>query len=125
VLAHNLYADLPLPWTVSPPAAGFDEASFVRTEWGTEAEGALPGDEFLAVGQPEVGMDMLEAMLGTASPVVRWREANQEQVGTEGDVVRMMRRTIERLLHEAGVEKGKETVRGAGLGVLLVVKKMA
>jgi len=58
---------------------------------------------------------------------VRWREANKDLVGTgtEGDVVQLMRREIERLLHEAGVEEGKEKVKGAGSGVLLVVKKMA
>ena len=125
ILARNLYVDLSLPWSVDPPVAGFDEASFVRIEWGTETEGALPGNEFFAVGSPVVNMDMLEAMLGTASPVARWREANRELVGTEGDVVRIMRRTIERFLQEAGVEKGKETVQGGGSGALLVVKKRA
>lgn len=42
--------------------------------------------------------------MGTASPVVRWREANKELVETEGDVVQMMRREIERLLHEVGLD---------------------
>jgi hypothetical protein len=120
-----MYVDLVLPWTAERPVAGFDQGSFVRTEWGTETEGALPGDEFFAIGSPEVDLGKLEALLGTASPVVRWREANKELVGTERDVVQLMRREIERLLHEAGVEKGKEKVKGAGYGALLVVKKTA
>ncbi len=125
ILARDLYVDLALPWGVDPPVEGFDEASFARTEWGTEVEGALPDDEFFAVGAPEVNMQVLEAMLGTASPVVRWREANKELVGTEGDVVRIMRRMIERCLHDVGVEEGKETVKGGVAGALLVVKKTA
>lgn len=47
-------------------------------------------------------------VLGTKSPVQRRREAYPNVVGTERDLVRIMRRKIERLLHEAGVEKGKE-----------------
>lgn len=123
VLARDMYVDLVLPWTAEPAVEGFDKAGFVRTEWGTQREGALSGDEFFAVGSPEVDLGKLEALLGTASPVVRWREANKELVGTEKDVVQLMRGAIERLLHEAGVEKGKEKVKGDGLGVLLLVKR--
>jgi len=36
-----------------------------------------------------------------------------------------MRKEIERPLHEAGVEKGKEVVKGSLKGVLLMVKKQA
>ncbi|KAI0597176.1 methyltransferase [Biscogniauxia sp. FL1348] len=125
ILSQNLYIDLPLPWALDPAVAEFDKETFLRTEWGTGAEGALSGDEFLAGADLEADMDTMEAMLGTASPIVRWREANKEKVGTEQDVVRLMRREIERLLREAGVEKGKEVVRRAWSGVLLVIKKRA
>ncbi|KAI5919686.1 hypothetical protein F4810DRAFT_685935 [Camillea tinctor] len=123
LLSRELYGDLILPWTADPIVAGFDKENFFRTEWGTGTEGALPGGELLAGGYPEADMDTIEAMMGTASPIVRWREANKEKVGTEQDIVRMMRREIERLLHEAGVEKGKEIVKGSASGVLLLVKK--
>ena len=59
------------------------------------------------------------------SPVQRWREAHPEAVGTERDVVRTMMNEIERLLHEAGVEKGKEVVKGNLTGVMLMAKKNA
>jgi len=72
-----------------------------------------------------VDLDRMEKILGTASPVQRWREAHPDAVGTERDVIRMMRKEIERLLHEAGVEKGKEVVKGNVKGVLLMVKKKA
>lgn len=122
-LSSDLYINLPMPWSVDPPVSGFDDSSLYRVEWGTGAKDALPSDEFFAVGQPDVDMDTLGAMLGTTSSIARWREDNKEKVGTEEDVLRLQRRAIERLLHEAGVENGKETVKGAEMGVLLVLKR--
>ncbi|OTB15098.1 hypothetical protein K445DRAFT_318476 [Daldinia sp. EC12] len=122
-LSRNLYADLPLPWSGEHPVTDFDKESFSRIEWGTGSENSLPGDQYFAVGEPDMAMDRLEALMGTTSAIKRWREANPEKAGTEEDVVRLMRREVERLLHEAGVEKGKEVIRRAESGVLLVVKK--
>ncbi|KAI0549695.1 methyltransferase [Xylaria curta] len=123
-LSRNLYVNLPMPWSVDPPVSGFDEGSLYRVEWGTGADNALPGDEFLAGGYIEGDLDTFEAMLGTTSTIVRWREDNKEKIGTEADVVRLQRREIERLLHEAGIEKGKEVLRGAEIGVLLMIKRV-
>jgi hypothetical protein len=53
----------------------------------------------------------------------RWRDAHPDAVGTERDIIRIMRRVIERLLHEAGVEKGKEMIQASLKGVLMMVKK--
>jgi SAM-dependent methyltransferase len=124
LLGRNLYIDLPLPWTLAQPVPDFDESTFYRKEWNNDA--SAEGDEFF-VGKQTVTLDLdtLEKMLGTASPVTRWREAHPDAVGTERDVVRMIRREIERLLHEGGVEKGKEMVTGGVAGVLLMVKKRA
>jgi SAM-dependent methyltransferase len=120
-LNHELYVNLPLPWTSPSPVPEFDEASFVRKEWGT-GPGSEPGDRFYFNQQP-ANLDMLENMLGTASPVTRWREAHPEDVGTERDVVRILRRDIEKLFREAGVEQGKELIQGGVAGVLLMVKR--
>lgn len=65
----------------------------------------------------------MEKMLSTSSPVARWRQAHPEAVGTEDDVLRRIRRLIEKYLHEAGVEEGKERLKGGMLGVLIMVKK--
>lgn len=117
LLTRSLYEDLPLPWTVSPPVEAFDEETFLRKEWS-------PGEEgFYAEGYATMDLDTMERALGTGSPVQRWRDAHPKDVGTERDVVRMMRREIERLMREAGVEEGKEVVKGSFKGVLLVVKK--
>jgi trans-aconitate 3-methyltransferase len=123
LLARKLYIDLPLPWTLARPVLEFDESTFHRKEWNKDGACA-EGSEFF-MGQQTADLEALEKVLGTASPVTRWREAHPDAVGTERDVVRMMRREIERLLHEAGVERGKEVVRGGVAGVLLMVKKRA
>ena len=115
LLTRNRYVDLALPWTLAQPVPEFDESTFFRKDWDVA--------ETFFVGQPEVDLDTFEKMMGTGSPTTRWRQAYPDAVGTERDVVRMLRREIERLLHEAGVEKGKETVKGAMQGALLMVKK--
>lgn len=120
-LTRNLYKTIGLPWTVSPAVPEFDETTFFRKEWGAKGN----EESFFENGKMIFDMDTLEKILGTGSPVTRWRDAYPELVGTEDDVVRRMRREIERLLHEAGVEKGKEVIRGGEAGVLLMVKKRA
>lgn len=115
LLTLNLYVGLLLPWELPEPVQEFDKASFFRKEWGEN-------DQFI-VGDTEGDMDTMEKVWGTASAVTRWRQAHPKDVGTERDVVRVLRREMERLLQEAGVEKGKEKVRGIISGVLLMVKK--
>ncbi|KAL5342116.1 S-adenosyl-L-methionine-dependent methyltransferase [Aspergillus crustosus] len=116
LMTRGLYKELGLPWTVEPAVKGFEEGSFLRKEW----DGV---DEFLAKGQPEVDLGKFEKMIGTMSPVTRWREAHPEAVGTDEDIVRRFRRDVERLLREAGQEEGKETIRGSAQGFLLIVKR--
>ncbi|OCT53921.1 methyltransferase [Cladophialophora carrionii] len=152
LLVLNSYRDLPLPWTIAEAEAAaaaaaqqdatqdqsghkdgdgdpddhddddmitalrsFDKATFRRVDWD-------PATPFF-VGETEGDLDTFESMLGTGSAETRWRQAHPELVGTERDVVRMLRREIERLLHEAGVEKGRERVKGTVYGALLFVKK--
>lgn len=127
MLAHDMYATLPLPWTISPPEPAFPESLFRRKTFGMnekEAEGQVDGEDF-SQGAAELGLDTVEMMLATASPVTRWRQANPAKVGTEEDVVRRMRKTVEKFLWQAGVEKGKELVRPGIAGVLLMLKKRA
>jgi SAM-dependent methyltransferase len=122
LLAQQLYVDLPLPWALTPPVAGLDEATFCRKEWGPNGENS---EEFFVGGRVTYDMDMLEKMMGTTSQVHRWRDAHPDDTGTERDIVKIMRREIERLSQEAGVEKGKEVLTGSLTGVLLMVKKKA
>jgi SAM-dependent methyltransferase len=118
LLAENLYVGLPLPWTLASPVADFDEATFFRKEWGLTSD-----EEFVVGSSLALNMDVFEMIMGTASPVQRWRDAHPDAVGTDRDVIKRMRTEMERLLHEAGVEKGKETASAVVSGVLLMVKK--
>lgn len=114
---RNRYRDLPLPWKLDTKIPEFAEEIFVRKEWEL--------DEDFFVGLPEGNMDMFELSMGSQSAYVRWKEANAETAGTERDVLKVLRKEVERLLHEAGVEEGKELVKGAVYGVLLLLKKQA
>jgi hypothetical protein len=62
-------------------------------------------------------------MMATASPVTRLRQANPDIAGTDRDPIKIHRREIEQLLQEAGMEPGKEKIKGFVQGVLLIVKK--
>lgn len=119
-MARELYANIGLPWTIDPPERAFDEGTFVRKFFGTKEDEPL----FFDINSDRLfDLDTMEKALATASPITRWQQAHPELVGTEDDIVRRMRRIVETLLHEAGVEKGKELVRGVAAGVLLLVKK--
>jgi len=120
-LALNLYVDLPLPWTVIPPVAEFDKESYFRKEWGPE-DGAR---EVLEDSGAEMNLEAIEKVWGTTSPVQRWRDAHPEKAGTEEDITKRVIRVITSLLHEAGVEEGKEVVKVVLKGVLMIVKKRA
>jgi SAM-dependent methyltransferase len=115
LLTRNRYTTLPLPWTLDSPVGEFDQDSFFRKDW--------QADEEFFTGQPEVNLDMFEKMMATGSPQMRWHQAHPELVGTEKDVLKILRNEIEGLLHEAGVEKGKELVRASVQGALLIIKK--
>ncbi|KAJ9608738.1 hypothetical protein H2200_006509 [Cladophialophora chaetospira] len=117
LLARDRYINLPLPWTLPEPVPEFDETTYRRIEWDLA--------EPFHTGKDEADLDTFEKMLATGSPETRWRQAHPEDVGTERDILKIMRKEIERLLHEAGVEKGKERVKGAVQGAILLVKKKA
>ncbi|KAK0649072.1 S-adenosyl-L-methionine-dependent methyltransferase [Cercophora newfieldiana] len=119
-IARGAYVDLPLPWTVEPAVPEFERASFVRREWG-QGEGREPGDEFY--NTHEMTVDMLVMVMGTASPVIRWREANPEKAGTEEDPLKVMKREIEAAFEDAGVEGGERVLKGGVQGALLLVKR--
>ncbi|KAK4646931.1 hypothetical protein QC762_0026370 [Podospora pseudocomata] len=115
MIKHS-YADLLLPWTLPEPIDDFEKDTFYRREWS-------PSESFFDVENSEVSLNKWEKIMSTGTPVTRWREAHPDDAGTERDPLRKCRREIERLLHEAGVEKGKETVKGYTKGVLLMVKR--
>jgi SAM-dependent methyltransferase len=123
LITSDLYIDLPLPWTVAEPVLEFDKASFFRKEWSTGGD-SESSSNFFANLRP-ISLDALEMIVGTGSPVTRWKQANPGDVGTERDPVKIMRREIEESFREVGVEQGKELLTGGVESVLLMLKKKA
>lgn len=115
LLNRNRYRDLLLPWTLAQPVAEFEESAFIRKDWDF-------GEDFV-VGESEIDLDSFEKLWASASAQTRWYEAHPDDVGTDRDPVKLLRRKVEGLLHEAGVEKGKERLKGVVGGTLLVIKK--
>lgn len=115
--AADLYRNFAYPWDMDPPLPAFDRASFFRKEWDPRAWES----DFIV--QPPANLDTLEKVMATVSPVQRWREAHPDLAGTDRDMVKMLRRDIEKILREAGVEKGKEVLKVGIAGVLVMAKK--
>jgi SAM-dependent methyltransferase len=125
-IAFNLYADLLLPWCLESTEGEFDKKAFLHKVWNKDFK-CLGGDEFFASQQvPQFmsfDLDKLEKMLATKGTVTRWREANADKIGTEKDIMKLMRGHIEGILYEAGVQKGKEELNMGVEGVLMIMKK--
>lgn len=120
-VVRGLYNTLPLPWSLKTHVSEFNKSSFLRKEWNTGHQSG-PSDHFYS-NQSAVNIDTLEQMMGTDSPVTRWREAHPNAVGTERDVVRIMRREIERALEDFGVGAEEKVLKGGVQGALLMVRK--
>lgn len=117
-LVRDQYRGLGMPWDAEPQVEVFDRASLFRKEW------AL--DETFHDGQDGTfSLDLFEKMFATSSPVIRWRQAHPEAVGTEKDVVRVMKNELKELLDDAGVPEGKDVLKGASPGVVVMVRKSA
>ncbi|KAI1449678.1 S-adenosyl-L-methionine-dependent methyltransferase [Annulohypoxylon stygium] len=123
ILARDLYVDLPLPWTIEQPVPEFDPNTFLRKEWKRDRPDDIPDP--IGQGTQTVNLQQFEKRFETSSPVTRWREAHPDAVGTDRDVVRQISNEVQRILYEAGVEKGKERLTGRVQSVLLLVKKKA
>jgi trans-aconitate 3-methyltransferase len=119
-LVRGRYADLPLPWTCDPAIERWDDAGFVRREWG-------PDEVFHGGQDVKQGLDLetAEKMFSTSSSVVKWRAEHPELVGTEEDAVRKLVREMGKVLREeGGVKDGEERVWGISGGVVLILKKI-
>ena len=84
-MRREAYRTLPLPWTCDPPIAGFSPERLARYDW--DEDGKLSDGKHFFLGDHTVTLAQLQATLGTASMVTRWREAHPELVGTEEDVL--------------------------------------
>ena len=118
-LVQDGYRGLEMPWDATPPVEAFDRSALFRKEWDAVSERFSVGLEVPFTAE------MFESMWATSSPVTRWRKAHPGLAGTEADVVRVLRRRIEKLLAEVGVGEGEAVLRGTSAGVVVMVKKVA
>ncbi|KIW24526.1 uncharacterized protein PV07_10237 [Cladophialophora immunda] len=133
-LARELYVNLGLPWEclerIDDPAdqglktllKEFDEERFERIE--SSREGRI--SEGVAFSEfRRLDFARIKALLGTASPITRWREANKEKVakGEVEDVLDLMVRRTKEIIEEVPEGKGRDFVESGSGMVILVVKK--
>lgn len=111
------YADLTLPWDLSPPVAGFSsqDGSFSRIE--KNVGGQLGSEKEFFLGDKHITLEQLGQSLGTASTVARWREAHPGLAGTKEDVVVKAMNDVREVLGS------EDMVVGTGC-VLLIFKKI-
>ncbi|CAK7201586.1 hypothetical protein SEUCBS139899_004293 [Sporothrix eucalyptigena] len=115
-IVRNKYWDLPLPWQTPTVVPEFAQSDFIRRDW-------MMGETFMINGDLEVNMDLLEKVMSTSSPYTRWCEANPQDVEGENNILRKLRREVERILRADGVQPGEERIRGVALGAVLIAKK--
>jgi hypothetical protein len=114
-LARTYYDALTFPWQVTPAVTGFPEDGYRRFEWGRNGA-AEPGQKVLHGG--EITLDSMSAVIGTESPVTRWREAHPDLVGTSDDIVAKLAATVKEAM------AGKDTI-SIGMGTALLIFKRA
>lgn len=117
-LPRGMYEKLSLPWHVSPPVSGFEEANgnFKRVEWNRNGK-VDPGQDLL--GGREVTPAQIGLALGTASMVTRWREAHPDIANTDKDPVKVLVHDIIRILGSADVR-----IKAVASTALLLVKRI-
>lgn len=131
--ARQLYANLALPWTVETDDASiqedmklFDQEKSGRTVFNPDGQ---PDDRFEGgyLRHTKASIKKMTAMLSTASPIVRWREANKEKIASgevEDYVAQVARLTRETMAKVPGGE-GVEELGFACSIVMIVLKKKA
>ncbi|CRG87841.1 Putative methyltransferase DDB_G0268948 [Talaromyces islandicus] len=93
-LATSGYRGLNLPWDQAETASCFEKNSLLEKRWySTEPEGRETGF-FGGLAQDEWPLTAVKAMLGTMSPVIRWREAHPDLAGTDQDCVEVVIRQL-------------------------------
>lgn len=118
-LSRDMYRNLPMPWSLTPPLPAFRKDEMVRREW--DVDGVLSDGHDFFGGSTETSLDELERGLGTSSMVTRWREAHADQAGTEDDCVRRMMRDVRQAM---GVEAGQDAkIRASGATALIMLRK--
>lgn len=126
---RELYANLPLPWTVTGEEAQtfkdelsvFDESKFVRIEFNKDGH-LEPGEHYLR-GRKDTFLELKKGF-STASMVTRWRDANKEALekGEVEDCIDYMTRKVRETIDEGlpQEEKGKRDWMDGGSAIVVL-----
>lgn len=102
MLSRNAYEGLALPWDLEVVGKAYDRSSFVRKDWdrhGVPSAPALPdGKPGSFLMDEETTVEELGKALGSASMVVRWREANPDKANGEEDAINVTMRRLREAL---------------------------
>jgi trans-aconitate 3-methyltransferase len=135
-LSRELYVNLGMPWECLERLADddegkrlkqglqeFDEKAFVRLEFNKDGY-VEPGETFFSQN-PRLNFQQAKLVMGTASPVTRWREAHKAQLekGEVEDIVDFLVRRSTEILEEVEEGKGRDWIDGGSAIVILLVKK--
>ncbi|KIV90572.1 hypothetical protein PV10_07860 [Exophiala mesophila] len=128
-LTRELYKNLRMPWDVAeanpdlqPVLSVFKRQNSVRQE--IDKSGQLAkGEKFVRGGRAD--FNTIKLILGTASPIVRWRQAHQEQLekGEIEDCVDEFFRKAREILDETEEGRGRDYIDTGLSIVILVVRK--
>lgn len=119
LLAAEGYRGLAMPWDVTSANGGdlgFERESIVFLDWNRNGE-VREGEAGFFGQEASTTLDELEASLGTASSVTRWRDAHPELVGTEKDCVRETMAVIRQAMG------GEQNIVTGGATSLVMLKK--
>lgn len=107
LITRSGYELLDLPWTDAANKSLFDESTFKKLRWDVDGIPSAPplpdGTPGPFIGGRSITFEQAEMAMACSSPVIRWREAHPDKVGTEEDVVRA---TFKRIA-EVGPDPGK------------------
>lgn len=108
-LSQNAYKDLVLPWSFGSIQHLFEQSSLVRKDWDLDgvpsasllADGS-PGPFIVDDENPKTVQNFIDAV-GSASMVIRWRDANPQAAHTENDPVHITAKALRSLVGENDV----------------------
>jgi trans-aconitate 3-methyltransferase len=134
-LTREFYKDLGMPWEIlTDKSLNLDDESKAALQCFPESESkrhefnrdgyVAPNQQFFS-GERRANFEQIKLVLGTASPVTRWREANKEQVerGEVEDIMDMLVRRTKEIMEEVPEGQGRDWIDAGGGLVCLVVKK--
>lgn len=123
-LANSGYRGLNLPWDQAETASLFDKNTLLEKRWFSTDSAAREMGLFSGIAQDQWPLKAVKAMLGTMSPVIRWREAHPDLAGTDQDCVDVV---VRQLCEAIGAPNALEdgTTMSGGMGIVLFCLKRA